>query len=316
MPENTQTAMSFSCPNYSGTLYTKSNTDTPFLNAIGGALYTTHTEFATSQDYSLENPSQPAISEADSAKPATASFITRKQETNVTQIFREAIQVTHAKLSNMGTLSGINVAGQQPDPMDELQFQKAAKMKKIANDIEYTFINGKFNKAASDDEANKTRGILEAIKTNAVQNAGAVDSSTLRSALNTFFKTMFDNGTNPDGNTVFVNSMLAAAITAAYTDKMQLYPNGVTSAGAAVRGLMTDFGTVDIILARKVPQNVLLCVNTEACHPVEQMTPGYGNFYYMDKSASEGAAFKGEIFGQIGLDYGAEYLHGKLVFAE
>ena len=289
MPENTQMAMSFSCPNYSGTLYTKSNTDTPFLNAIGGALYTTHTEFATSQDYSLEDPSQPAISEAESAKPATASFITRKQETNVTQIFREAVQVTHAKLSNMGTLTGLNVAGQQPNPMDELQFQKAAKMKKIANDIEYTFINGKFNKATSDNEANKTRGILEAIKTNAVTNAGAVNVSTLRSTLNAFFKTMFDNGTTPDGNTVFVNSMLAAAITAAYTDNMQLYPNGVTSAGAAIRGLMTDFGTVNIILARTVPQNVLLCADTAACHPVEQITPNKGNFFYEDKP-STGAA--------------------------
>ncbi|MCM1167709.1 MAG: DUF5309 domain-containing protein [Lachnospiraceae bacterium] len=315
MPDNT-IAMSFSCPNYSGTLYTKSNVETPFLNAIGGALHSNTVEFVTSQDYSLEEPSQPSISEADSAKPAAASFITRKQETNVTQIFREAVSVTHAKLANMGTLSGINIAGQQPNPIDELQFQKAAKMKKIANDIEYTFINGKFNKATSDSEANKTRGIIEAITTNAVMNAGAVDASTLRSTLNTFFKTMFDNGASPDGNTVFVNSMIAAAITAAYTDKMQLYPNGTTSAGAAIRGLMTDFGTVNIILARTVPQNTLLCVKTQACHPVEQTTPGYGNFYYMDKSAGEGAAFKGEIFGQIGLDYGAEYLHGKLVFTE
>ncbi len=93
MPDNT-IAMSFSCPNYSGLLYTKSNTDTPFLNAIGGALYTTHTEFATSQDYTLEEPSQPAISEAESAKPATASFITRKQKTNVTKLSGVAKAVT------------------------------------------------------------------------------------------------------------------------------------------------------------------------------------------------------------------------------
>ena len=314
MPEtNTSVAMSFACPNYSGALYTKSNIETPFLNAIGAPLYTKSVEFVTSQDYALEDPSQPSISEADSVKGVDATFITRSQETNVTQIFQEAVSVSYAKQSNMGTLSGINIAGQQPDPIDELQFQKAAKMRKIANSIEYTFINGKFNKATADGEANKTRGILEAIKTNAVTNAGAVNVSTLRSTLNAFFKTMFDNGSNPDGDTVFVNSMLAAAITAAYTDKMQLYPNGVTSAGAAIRGLMTDFGTVNIILARTVPQNVLLCADTAAIHPVEQITPNKGNFFYEDKP-STGAAYNGMIFGQIGLDYGVEYLHGKLVF--
>lgn len=317
MPDTTNTsiAMSFACPNYSGALYAKSNIETPFLNAIGAPLYTRSVEFATSQDYALEDPSQPAISEADSVKGVDATFITRSQKTNVTQIFQEAVCVSYAKQSNMGTLSGINIAGQQPSPTDELQFQKAAKMKKIANDIEYTFINGKYQKAAADSTANKTRGILEAIETNAVQNSGRVDTSTLRSTLNSFLKTMFDNGTNPDGNTLFVNSMLAAAITATYTDKMQLYPNGTTSAGAAIKTLMTDFGTVNILLARTVPQNILLCVKTEACHPVEQITPNKGNFFYEDKPAT-GAAYNGMIFGQIGLDYGAEYLHGKLVFEE
>ena len=69
MPEtNTSVAMSFACPNYSGALYTKSNIETPFLNAIGAPLYTKSVEFVTSQDYALEDPSQPAISEADSVK--------------------------------------------------------------------------------------------------------------------------------------------------------------------------------------------------------------------------------------------------------
>lgn len=261
------------------------------------------------------DPSQPEISEAASVEGKTPSFVTRSQKTNVTQIFQEAVTVSYAKQSNMGTLSGINAAGQTANPIDELQFQKAVKMKKIANDIEYTFINGKFNKATTDSEINKTRGIIEAIETNAIQNAGAVDVSTLRSTLNKFFKEMFDNGASPDGDTVFVNSLISAAITAAYTDKMQLYTNGTTAAGAAIKTLMTDFGTVNIVLARRVPQNILLCVNTAACHPVEQMTPGKGNFFYEDKP-SKGAAYNGMIFGQIGLDYGAEYLHGKLVFAE
>lgn len=309
------TAMSFNCPNYSGALYTKSNIETPFLNAIGAPLYTNSVEFVTSQDYALEDPSQPEISEVQSVKGVDATFITRTQETNVTQIFQEAVSVSYAKQSNMGTLSGINVSGQLADPNDELQFQKAAKMRKIANSIEYTFINGVYNKATADDVANKTRGILAAIQTNAITETSKVGASIMRSTINSLLKKMYDSGVSPDGNTVFVNSAIAAAITEAFTGSNSLYPNGVTTAGAAIRGLMTDFGTVNIILARTIPQNVLLCAKTSAIHPVEQITPGKGNFFYEDKP-STGAAYNGMIFGQIGLDYGVEYLHGKVVFAE
>lgn len=99
MPDtNTSIAMSFACPNYSGALYTKSNIETPFLNAIGALLYTKSAEFATSPDYALEEPSQPAISEADSVKGVDATFITRSQKTNVTQIFQEAVCVSYATL--------------------------------------------------------------------------------------------------------------------------------------------------------------------------------------------------------------------------
>jgi len=309
------TAMSFNCPNYSGALYTKSNIETPFLNAIGAPLYTNSVEFVTSQDYALEAPSQPEISEVQSVKGVDATFITRTQETNVTQIFQEAVSVSYAKQSNMGTLSGINITGQRADPVDELQFQKAAKMRKIANSIEYTFINGVYQKATADNVANKTRGILSAITTNAITETGKVGASIMRSTINSLLKKMYDSGVSPDGNTVFVNSAIAAAITEAFTGSSSLYPNGVTTAGAAIRGLMTDFGTVNIILARTIPQNVLLCAKTSAIHPVEQITPNKGNFFYEDKP-TKGAAYEGMIFGQIGLDYGVEYLHGKVVFAE
>lgn len=198
---NTSVAMSFGVPNYSGLLYTKSNIETPFLNAIGALLYTNSVEFATSQDYALEAPSQPAISEADSVKGVDATFITRSQKTNVTQIFQEAVCVSYAKQSNMGTLSGINIAGQTPNPIDELQFQKAAKMRKIANSIEYTFINGVYNKATADNEVNKTRGILAAIETNAITKTSKVGASIMRSSINNLLKKMYDSGVSPDGNT-------------------------------------------------------------------------------------------------------------------
>jgi hypothetical protein len=73
----------------------------------------------------------------------------------------------------MGTLLGINVSGQTANPATELDFQAAAKMIKIARDIEFTFMQGTYNKATSDAEINKTRGMFPAITTNVLNLNGA-----------------------------------------------------------------------------------------------------------------------------------------------
>ena len=101
----------------------------------------------------------------------SADVVTRSQKTNVTQIFQESVGISYGKQSNMGTLSGINVAEQQANPMSELDFQVAAKIQKVNRDIEYTFINGEYNKATSDAEVNKTRGLVNAITTNTMAMA-------------------------------------------------------------------------------------------------------------------------------------------------
>lgn len=305
---------SFACPNYSGALYTKSNTQTPFINLIGAPKRTNSVKFAVNQEYTIDEAKQPEISEIQSMDAPEPKTVTREQKYNVTQIFQEAVTVSYAKMSNMGTLSGINVAGQQPTPTDELDFQKMMAMQRIMNDMEYTFINGTYVESSADDAANRTRGILEAITTNAVQDTSAVSSSTIRSVLNSFFKKMYDNTKQYlDGNTIMVNSTIKAAISEAFADTHFIVSNGFKLAGINIMDLMTDFGTMHIVLAPTIPANTLLCFKPEICHIIEQPTPGKGNFFYEDKPSS-GAAVKGMIFGQAGLDYGAEFLHGKLVF--
>ena len=154
-------ATSFGVLNYSGMLFNKGNTRTPLSSIIGGRAKTTnHVEFVTGQEYTTGGGSQPAISETASLTAPDASIITREQKTNVTQIFMEAVGISYAKQSNMGTLSGINIANQQANPMNELDFQVAAKMQKVARDIEYTFVNGVYNKATTDATINKTRGLV------------------------------------------------------------------------------------------------------------------------------------------------------------
>ena len=144
-------ATSFGVLNYSGMLFNKGNTRCPLSSILGGREKTTnHVEFVTGQEYTTAGGTQPAISETASLTAPEATVVTRTQKTNVTQIFHESVGVSYAKQSNMGTLSGINITNQQENPMNELDFQVAAKIQKVNRDIEFTFVQGTYNKATTD----------------------------------------------------------------------------------------------------------------------------------------------------------------------
>ena len=82
-------------------------------------------------------------------------------------------------------------------------------------------------------------------------------------------------------------------------------------AGVNVTRLITDFGDVGIVLSRAMPKDQILLFRRDVVHLVEQPTPGKGNFFF-EELAKNGAGKKGEIFGQVGLNYGPEWLHGKI----
>lgn len=76
---------------------------TPLLSMIGGlsgGKKTDNFEFPTDVQFNLPDPSQPAISEQASATAPAASHIVREQNTNVVQIFQEAIDITYVRQSN------------------------------------------------------------------------------------------------------------------------------------------------------------------------------------------------------------------------
>lgn len=308
-------ATTFTCPNYSGMLYTKSNRATPFLNAIGAAVVSPSVEFPVNQEYSLGVAAQPAISETASLTAPTPATITRSQAYNVCQIFHEAVGTSYAHSSNMGYMSGLNRAGQQPDPQDELDWQIAKTMEKIAANINYTFLNGAYARAANDGQANKTRGIIAAVTTNTVFAATAHTLS--KAILRNLFKSVFDNSGIVDGAILFMDAASKIALTALYEDSTSAFilPNSRTVGGASIDTLVTDFGTVGVVTDRHMPAEKILLANPDVCRPVEMMVPFKGNFFY-EELAKTGAGTTGQIFGQIGLDYGPEWFHGVLDYSK
>ena len=305
-----QIATSFETPNYSGLLFNKGNTRTPFSSMIGGKTkYTDHVEFAVGQEYTTDGGTQPAISEAASLTAPEASVKKRKQTTNVTQIFQESVGISYAKMSNMGTLSGLNVTGQKANPADELAFQVDAKMKKIARDIEYTYLNGVYAKADSDTKANKTRGILPDITSNIVDAAGKpLTVWMLADAL----KVIYESNAPTNGLVVWLDAISMFQLNA----DAQMNGNTIVPASREVNGIslskvLTPLGEVNLYLGEFLPAGTAGIFNFDVIYPVEQMTPGKGNFY-LDALGKTGAGEKYYIFGQTGLDHGPEWYHGKI----
>lgn len=297
--------------NYSGMLFSKGDTSTPFSTLIGGkSREVNHWSFPTSLAFELGSISaQPAITESASLTAPNPSFITRSQNTNVVQIFQEALAISYGKQSTMGQLSGLNIAGAQANPATELDFQVAAAMKNVQRKIEYTFINGAYQDGTYDDVAYKTKGIVAAI----TSNTKAAGSTPLSYWLVAELVEAISDGGAPTDNLVLcarpVNIMQINADAA--QNGLTVIPASREVNGIKIDTLVTPFGSVGLLAVPMMASGTAVLVNPAICSPVYMPVPKKGNFF-LEPLAKTGAADKYQIYGQAGLDYGAEWYHGKI----
>lgn len=304
------TTTSGTYPNFSGMLFNKGNTATPFSTLIGGRAYeTNHMKFAVGQFYTTATGTQPEISEQDSLTAPEATAISRSQESNTTQIFQKTFGVSYLKQSDMGTLSGINVANQVANPIDEVAFQSTACMQAIAQDIEYSFINGTYAEATSDTVAAKTRGIVEAITTNVIDADGKELGYWL---LLEAIKSVYDsNGDSYNLVALLSGTQMLQVQKDAIENNCKVIANGETINGIAITQILTNYGTLKLALGKYKSDDTAILFNPTVCAPVYQPVPGKGNFF-LEKLSQSGAGDKYQVYGQVGLDYGPEFYHAKI----
>lgn len=297
--------------NYSGMLFNKGNTKTPFSTLIGGKSRNTDSfKFVTSLSYTTGGgTSQPAITETASLTAPNPEFVTRSQDVNVCQIFQRALAMSYAKKSASGQLSGLNIAGQEANPASEMDFQIANSMAAIANDIEFTFLNGSYQDGTYDDVAYKTKGIVAAITSNTV----AAGSKDLRYWLVAELVQAIADANAPTDDLVLcarpVNIMQLNADAA--SNGLTVIPAAREINGIKVDTLITPFGNVGILATPRIAAGTAAIVNPSVCAPVYLDVPEKGNFF-VEELAKTGAADKYQLYGQVGLDYGAEWYHGKI----
>lgn len=312
MPNVSGMGTAWNLPNYAGDLFTADPINTPILSAIGGltgGLQTEDFEFPVGSQYELPEATQPGISETASLTAPTAGNIVRTQITNVTQIFHEKVAVSYVKESNRGRMSGLNTAGQENNVQGtERDWQIARKLEKIARDIEYTIINGVYQKATSADVANKTRGMLALCDSDEGGTEVAAGSVVLtKKLMQQLFKAMYDAGAIFSNMVLWVNSTQKQII----TDLYAYAPEDRNIAGANIKQIETDFGNIGIALNRFMPQTAVLAMEMSVVAPVFQPVPEKGNFFY-EELAKTGASEEGQIFGQFGLDHGPAFMHGAI----
>ena len=300
----------FNLPNYTGELFQLGQQDTPFLNLIGGISggnmpVIESAEFALNQGYELNAPSQPSISETAEATAPAATNYGRTQETNVVQIFQRAIDVTYSKMGNANAIAGINVLGQTQPVRNEKDFQITANLKQIAKDSNYTFLQGVYAKAGSAAEANKTRGLLTAISTNVVTNSGATELT--KDMLDELFRNMAVDGFDWSNAALFVDAYNKQMISKIYAKA----PDDRTIGGANIEQVYTDFGKVMVVF-EPLMNGTLGLFNMNVIKPVFRNIVGKGAGIFYEDLAKVGASERGQLYGQMGLDYGSERFHGKI----
>lgn len=310
MAEVTGLGTSWNLPNYAGELFTADAVQTPFLSMIGGltgGMQTENFEFPTAVLFDYPAPKQPEISEKGSATAPEATHSTRSQESNVVQIFHETINLSYVKQSNKGRMSGLNTAGQTPNPSDEKTFQIQQKLVKIARDVEHTFINGKYQKSNGEDVANKTRGMLELCSDGSTVDAGA--SALTRELLDALILEMATNGAYFNNMVLFASAKNKQLITKLFENKF--YTDSRNIGGMNIQQIETDFCMLGIAWDRFIPDDSILIADIAHVAPVFQAVPEKG-VLFEEPLAKTGASDKSQIFGQIGLAHGASFLHGSI----
>ena len=336
MPQVTGQVTTFDRPNFVGPLYQVTPTDTPLVTMLGGERggVATQNKLFTWQTDDLEAPSSTGLVEG--ANPAYAAR-TREEVSNVVQIVYRGVELTYSALGNLGLLDtaagGSNataVLGENP-VSNEMVRQLQHKLIEIKRSMEIAFLNGTFVDPATNAAARQTRGIITATTTNAIaldagaaapadiagdRVTGGTNDATLGTPLgmtyiDNLLKDMFDNGAMLVQPVIFVNSFQKIKISEAYTLVGSLNIRSSTVGGMSVDTIITEQGELPIVLNRHMAAGVLAIIDLFYCMPRWYEVPGKG-FLFLEEKPSDGGAVRNAIYGEYGIEYGPEIMHGKI----
>jgi hypothetical protein len=302
----------FNLPNYTGQLYSVAPSDTPFLSMIGGLSGGGETAATVEFEWQTEDLESTSAnnSKVEGAAAPTASGVSRSNVSNVVEIHQESVEVSYTKEAATGLHSGINV--QAPNPVvDELSHQIGLKLRKIAVDVEKSFLSGTYAKPGTNASARTTQGIIGAITTNLFANGGT-NRALSKSILDNALSAMFSAGSPLNGDTtvLMVGPDQKLALSNLYATSSLNWPTpSRTLGGIAIDTVLTDFGTFGVVLNRWWPAHQIGVIDLSVCQPRWLTIPGKGHLF-VEPLAKTGASTKYQLYGEVGLEYGPQVYHG------
>lgn len=311
-------ATTYNCPNYVGELYAASPEDTPLLSSIGGLTGGESVE-STTFGWQVSDLRDAADNRqrVEGMDATTFETRTRTNVENVLEIHQEAVSVSYTKMGARRQYGPSGTAvqlGSTTLPADELAEQLQAQIKQIARDVEKTFITGTYAKPTTNAQPRKTRGLLQAITTNAATTTHKASELTADDVLDLIQKVWDGGGVQEtETRTIIVGSTLKRALTRLFVkDGFKQEDRNV--GGVNLKMLETDFGNFNVMLNRYMPATKLAVVSLEQLSPAFLEVPGKGHFF-AEPLAKSGASEKVMLYGEIGLKYGNEKAHGVLTVA-
>jgi len=321
MPGITGQGDTFDLPNFVGELFSITPADTPLLSALGGL---TGGERVVAKDfqwqaYDLRSPGQNTALEG--ANAPTAQERARWSFDNVVEIHQEAVEISYTKQAATGQLAGLNISQGSNPVTDELGWQVEQRLKEIARDIEFSFIQGTFQRPVNNSTDRQTRGLLEHIENlpspdmdtytaNVLDAGGAALTEELILDL---CQMVWDNGGIRESETatlILGSSQKRAATTIFVTDK-NYQEQSRNVGGVNLQTVETDFGRLNLMLNRYIPADTVALASLEELAPTFLLIPGKG-FLFVEPLAKVGAAERRQIYGEVGLKGGNPLAHGKI----
>ena len=312
--------LTFNLPNFNGTLYGLTPSDTPFTSAIGllsgggEAIYAKDFEWQTYDLRAVENPGNLEGQNAPQARERVRASVD-----NVAQIFHSQVSVSYTKLAAVAQRNGLNNV-QPTAQSNEMNWQIQQELKSLKRDIEHVFINGAYAKPADNLAPRKTRGLLAAITSNVVVMpdadaalAGLQPSALTEKAVLDLMQMVWENGgiQESDTATLMCNAGVKRQLTKIFITQKGYSETERDVAGVHVQTIQTDFGTLNLMLNRYMPTDQLAVTSLEVCKPRVLLIPGKG-FLFLEPLAKVGASDQAQLYGEIGLEYGNERQHGKI----
>jgi hypothetical protein len=310
MASTNAAATTENCTNLLGPLFVIGANQTPFLNDIGGlggsnSRTAKGWAFPVAQITTLDAGAQPAITEDASVTAPVLHTYARTQTFNTVQIFQQGVRVSYAKESDLNTLAGIPILGETTNVPSELQQQIAMNMRQLALDVDKSFLHGAYVAAGDADVAAKTEGIVTA--TTAHGSTVAVGGALDKAHINELLRAMADAGADFGRMKLYAGSFVKQALSALYT----YVPMDRKVQGGSTEVLETDFCRLEVAYCPGITATTVLIADLNVVHPVFLPVPGKGTIFY-EELARTGASSGGQIYSQIGLDYGPLTYHGTL----